>query len=105
MSAALPSSRADPNAAAIRSLPVTVASAIQLFETLESLGKVLVPTSAQAHEVISGSVTGAGQEPGDRVCRLERGQDPLQPRKRPEGAQGVGVGNRLVARPAAVAEV
>src|SRR4051812_32734810 len=106
ISAALPSWRAAPNAASIRARPVEVRvrSAIEALQALEGFGQVLVAAPAEADDVVPGA-TRIVERPGDRVGGLQRRHDALQSRQLAEGEQRLGVGHRLVARPAGVAEL
>src|SRR3954470_20285066 len=73
-----------------------------LSTPLKDFGEVLVPAPGEAHEVQLG---GRGvQQPGDRVGGLERRDDPVAGRQLAERRDRLLVGDRLVARAAAVAQ-
>src|SRR5688500_8885349 len=85
---------------------------IELLEALQGLDQVLVSAPTETKEVIAlGRIRSASggfgrlKKPGDCVGGLERGQDPLEPSQLPEGTQGLGIGDRLVACPTGVAKV
>src|SRR5262245_45997998 len=110
--AALPSARAVAKAAAICCPPVTFVSAIEPSKGTQRLGQVLVTSAAKAHEVVflrrTRSVSGGfggTQQPCDRVCRLQRRDDPLQPRQLAEGTKRIGIADGLVPRAPAVAQL
>src|SRR4051794_23457425 len=73
----------------------------------KDLGEVLVTAPAQADqvEVRAGGVRFLVQDPRDGVRGLERRDDPLDGGQLVEGRDRLLVGDRLVARAAAVAQV
>src|SRR5262245_10832762 len=108
ISAARFSLRASSNARAILSTPVACAVssvAISGSNPVKDLGQILVTPAAQRQDVEPGDVRGPFQQPCDRVRRLERGQDSLQPGELPEGAQRRLVGDREVSRAAGVPQL
>src|SRR5258705_13674414 len=64
------------NAAATVSVPVTAARASAIVA--EHLGEILVAAPAQCQERQARRAGRVLEEPGDGVCRLERGDDSLQ---------------------------
>ena len=68
---------------------------------------VLVTSSAQAHEdrLIAGPLPRGALDPGTCVGGLECGYDAFQAAENLEGVERLGVGSRLVGRPAGVSQI
>src|SRR5690242_20741942 len=104
-----PLARALANASAMVSIPVGAPITVigtwppsALAHRLERLGQVLVAAPGQADEIKLG--VRVGQRPRDRVRALQRGNDPLQPRRALERVERLRVGDREVAGAALVAQ-
>src|SRR6476661_3606979 len=87
--------------------PVSVVtpSAIEGRELGSDLAHVLVAAAGESQDVEAVAAAGLVEEPGDRVRRLKRGDDPLEPGELTEGAQGLGVGGGDVGRAPGIAEM
>src|SRR5215210_9408242 len=118
MSAARPSALARSKAPAIRAVPAARLSAVELIELRRDLGHVLVAAAAEAQEIkarrllrfapgADGVLVGlaVGEEPRDRVRRLESRDDPLQTGELAEPAHGVGVGHGHISGAPRVAQI
>src|SRR5688500_756966 len=70
----------------------------------QDLGQVLVAAPAERDECEAPCGWGLAQHPRDRVSRLQGRDDPLQARELAEGAQRLGIGDRLVTDAARVAQ-
>src|SRR5262245_35875554 len=99
MRAARPSPRAAANAASMRAAPVSVVtpSAIERCELVGHLVHVLVAPAGEGQDVEAVAIfMDLGEEPGDRVRGLERGDDALETGQFAEGAESFRVGDRDV---------
>jgi len=67
------------------------------------LGEILIAATGEAHKVQL--AIWLGKHPGERVRRLQRGDDALQAGQHPEGRDRVAIGHRLIARASAIAQV
>src|SRR5215207_830120 len=84
--------------------PLKDGSGIEPGQLGGHLVHVLVAAAAEDEDVITVPVTALAKQPGDRVRRLERRDDPLQPGQLTEGPQRLGVGRRFVPRPPRIAQ-